>query len=180
MTRCVAFLRAINVGGHRVSMEELRRLFVSMSFEEVETFIASGNVLFTAPRPPGPALVKRMEAGLKAGLGYEVCSFLRTGAEVAAICRDTPFSPVEVRQAAALNVGLLADPLPAPARKRLQSLATDIDAFQVHGREIYWLCRRKQSESTFSNAVFERTLGVRATFRTIKTFVRLVERYDLG
>lgn len=180
MTRCVAFLRAINVGGHRVSMEELRRHFVSMSFKEVETFIASGNVLFAVPRLTRPALTMRIEAGLKAALGYEVHTFLRTGAEVAAICRDTPFSPAEIQQAAALNVGLLVDSLAAPARKRLQSLASDIDAFQVCGREVYWLCRRKQSESIFSNALFERTLGVRATFRTIKTFVRLVDRYHLG
>lgn len=176
----MAFLRAINVGGHRVSMEELRRLFVSMSFEEVETFIASGNVLFSVPRLARPALAKRIEADLKAALGYEVHTFLRTGAEVAAICRDTPFSPAEIGQAAALNVGLLADPLSASARKQLRSFTTEIDAFQVHGREVYWLCRRKQSKSTFSNAVFERTLGVRATFRTMNTFTRLVDRYGLG
>ena len=176
----MAFLRAINVGGHRVSMEQLRRLFVSMSFEEVETFIASGNVLFSVPRLTGPSLTRRIEAGLNHALGYQVHTFLRTGTEVAAICRDTPFSPAEIQQAAALNVGLLVDPLAAPARKRLQSLATDIDAFQVNGREVYWLCRRKQSESTFSNALLERTLGVRSTFRTIKTFIRLVDRYGLG
>ena len=180
MTRCVAFLRAINVGGRRVSMEDLRRHFTRMGFDTIETFIASGNVLFSAQRTPGPAVVKRIEAGLKAALGYEVDTFIRTGAEVAAIARSTPFAPAVMKQAVALNVGLLTDPLPPPARKRLQSLTTDFDAFQTLGREVYWLSRRKQGESTITNAAFERAIGARATFRTIRTFVRLVERFDLG
>ena len=46
MTRYVAFLRAINVGGHVVKMEALRKLFESMGFQRVETYIASGNVIF--------------------------------------------------------------------------------------------------------------------------------------
>jgi len=45
------------------------------------------------------------------------------------------------------------------------TLKTDIDDFDVHGREVYWLCQKKQSESTFSNAVLEKTLGIQATLR---------------
>jgi len=45
------------------------------------------------------------------------------------------------------------------SKKKVAALETDIDDFHVHGRELYWLCKRKQSESTFSNAVLEKTLG---------------------
>ena len=48
-TRYVAFLRGINVGGHRVSMADLRDVFTSLKFGNVDTFIASGNVIFDAP-----------------------------------------------------------------------------------------------------------------------------------
>jgi uncharacterized protein (DUF1697 family) len=48
--RCVAFLRAINVGGHVVKMDRLRGLFEALKLRNVETMIASGNVLFDAPR----------------------------------------------------------------------------------------------------------------------------------
>ena len=161
-------------------MKDLKRHLTRMGLDEVETFIASGNVLFANPRHPGPSLVKRIETGLQAALGYEVDTFVRTGAEVAAIARSRPFAPAVMKQAVALNVGLLADPLPPPARKRLQSLTTDFDAFQTLGREVFWLSRRKLSESTITNAAFERAIGARATFRTIRTFVRLVERFDLG
>jgi uncharacterized protein (DUF1697 family) len=68
----------------------------------------------------------------------------------------------------------------ADALKRLRTLRTEIDDFHVHGREVYWLCRRKQSESTFSNAVFERALRVSTTFRGIRTVVRLAAKYGFS
>jgi hypothetical protein len=52
-------------------------------------------------------------------------------------------------------------------------LRTDIDDFAVHGREVYWLCQKGQSESTFSNVRFEKQVGVRATFRGANTLARL-------
>ena len=48
MPRYIAFLRAINIGGHTVKMDDLRQLFESLQFTSVETFIASGNVIFKA------------------------------------------------------------------------------------------------------------------------------------
>ena len=54
---------------------------------------------------------------------------------------------------------------------------TDIDDFHTNGREVYWLCRTGQSESTFNNASMERTLKIRATFRGINTVARLAAKY---
>ena len=54
---------------------------------------------------------------------------------------------------------------------------TAIDDFHVHGREIYWLCRKGQSDSTFSNAAMERKLRISATFRGMNTIRRLAEKY---
>ena len=71
----------------------------------------------------------------------------------------------------------MAAPLSAGAQQALMGLKTEIDDFHVHGREMYWLCRKRQSESTFSNAVFEKTLKVRATFRGLNTVARLAAKY---
>jgi len=87
MPRYIAFLRAINVSTHIVSMERLRGLFASLKLREVETFISSGNVIFRSPSRPGP-LEKKIEACLRQTLGYEVATFLRTDAEVAEIVRQ--------------------------------------------------------------------------------------------
>ncbi|MBK5290424.1 MAG: DUF1697 domain-containing protein [Acidobacteriia bacterium] len=176
MPEYICFLRAINVGGHTVKMEELRAMFISLGFQSVDTFIASGNVIFQASQDPG-ALEKTIEAHLHLSLGYEVAAFLRTRSEVAAIARYKPFPEPQLKSAAALNVVFLSQPLRAESRKALMALRTAIDEFQVHGREVYWLCRKKQSKSTFSNVLFERTLKIRSTFRGIKTVEKLAAKY---
>jgi len=57
------------------------------------------------------------------------------------------------------------------------ALATDIDSFSTHEREVYWLCKKKQSESKFSNAVLEKTLGIQSTLRGINTVRKMAEKY---
>ncbi|HEX7516613.1 MAG TPA: DUF1697 domain-containing protein [Chthoniobacterales bacterium] len=175
--RLIAFLRAINVGGHNVTMAELRGIFESLALMEVETFIASGNVIFASRSRDITALQQRIESQLLRSLGYEVKAFLRTVAEVVAIARYKPFNESQLRSAAALNVAFLADPLGAEAEKSVRALTTEIDDFRVHGREVYWLCRTKQSDSKFSNARFEKMLNARATWRNVNTVVRLAAKY---
>ena len=178
MPKLVAFLRAINVGGHTVSMDTLRREFEAIGLKDVETFIASGNVVFTAPPGKATALERKIEKRLHDSLGYEVRTFIRTEAEVAAIAGYKPFEEAQLRSAQAVNVAFLADPLEPAAVKLLMAMRTPIDDFHVNGREMYWLCRKKQSESTFSNARFEKALGGRATFRGVKTIVKLAAKYS--
>ncbi|NWJ39982.1 MAG: DUF1697 domain-containing protein [Geothrix sp.] len=177
MSRTFAFLRAINVGGHTVTMAQLKDLFEALGLKRVETFIASGNVVFDGPTSSEAALRKRIEGHLEKALGYEVATFLRSDRELAALVKGCPFSPAEVAEAQALNVAFLQEPLTTTAEARLQGLRTELDAFRTRGREVWWLCQAKQSESTFSNKVFEKALGVKATFRGFSTLQRLAAKY---
>lgn len=174
----IAFLRAINVGGRRlVKMDALRTLFESLGYSNVETFIASGNVVFeTAARSTG-ALEAAIEKQLHKRLGYEVHTFVRTCEEVAAIAKYEPFDRMLAERASAFIVGFVASRLDASSTKKLMALKTEVDDFHVNGREIYWLCRRQQGESSFSNAVFERIAGVKATFRGMNTIRRMAAKY---
>lgn len=173
MSRYIAFLRAINVGGHTVKMETLRSLFESFGFSEVETFLASGNVIFESPEQERTALESIIASGLQKALGYEVAIFIRTGEELARIAAYQAFPKSEVDSATAYNIAFLSGPANDQAKQKLMALRTDIDAFAVHACEVYWLCRRKQSESTFSNAVLEKTLSGRSTLRGINTVRKL-------
>jgi uncharacterized protein (DUF1697 family) len=176
MPRYIAFLRAINVSTHVVSMERLRSLFTSFGLQDVETFINSGNVIFRSNSTPG-ALQKKIEGCLGKALGYEVATFLRTDSEVAEITEQRPFAESAVKAAGAYCVGFLAEPPAAGAQRKLMALRSEIDDLQARGREIYWLCRKKQSESDFSNAALEKALGVRSTLRGMNTVQRLAAKY---
>jgi len=177
MTRYIAFLRAINVGGHTVKMDRLRGIFESMGFANVETFIASGNVIFETNSKDIVKLENTIEKKLKDELGFEVATFIRSDSELAAIANYKPFPKSKMDSATALNVAFISEPLDAKSKKLLMSLKTDIDDFHVHGREVYWLCLKKQSDSKFSNAVLEKTLGVKSTLRGIKTIKKMADKY---
>ncbi len=176
--RLVAFLRAINVGGHVITMDRLRQIVEGAGLAGVATYIASGNVLFDAPRglKVFAPLERKIAAALHKGLGYEVATFIRTAGEVSEAAAKVPFTKREVEGFAALSVAFLAAPLGVSQKKALAGLVTEVDQLKPQGREIYWGCRVKQSDSKFSNAVLERKLGVEATFRSIKTVRAVAER----
>lgn len=178
MPRYIAFLRAINVGGHTVKMDVLCRLFGSLGFSKVESFIASGNIVFETTRKNAKALEREIGDRLRETLGYEVATFIRTDAELAAVANYKPFSHSDLDGAAALNIAFLADGLDDKSSQKLMALRTDIDDFHHHGREVYWLCRKKQSESKISNAVLEKTLGQKSTLRGANTVRRMAAKYS--
>ena len=98
MQRYIAFLRAINVGGRNVTMSELRTLFEGLGLKQVESFIASGNLIFQSSASDVVVLQQKIEGRLLRSLGYEVKTFLRTVQEVVAISRYEAFKKVQVRR----------------------------------------------------------------------------------
>ena len=176
--RFVAFLRAINVGGRRVTMQRLREPFESLGLLNVETFIASGNVVFDAPAGAEPTLETEIESHLHDVLGYEVATFVRSTAEVADAARYRPFAASELDAGGnALYVAFLKAQPDGEARSALMACRTEIDDFHVRERAVYWLCRRSVGESGFSGARLERTLGMPATVRNATTISRLAAKY---
>lgn len=179
MPRYFAFLRALNVGGHVVKMDALRRLFEAAGMTEVETFIASGNVIFRARGTDAAALERKLETRLEAGLGYAVRTFLRTDEELRAVAVHQPFPVARFRSAQAWNVAFLQAPLGAAGRKALKAMESEESDFRVAGREIYWLCQVRQSESAVFKIPFEKRIGVPATFRSLSTIGKLARKYQL-
>jgi uncharacterized protein (DUF1697 family) len=168
--RYIAFLRAINVGGHVVKMDRLRALFEALRFRNVETFIASGNVLFDTRSDEAAALEPRIERHLETELGYAVGTFLRTPAEVAAIASHEPFADLEPSDS--LYVGFLKSPPTEERREKLLALRTDVDDFHVYDRELYWRLRTRLSESKVTGAKLERAIGP-TTLRNVTTVRKL-------
>ena len=176
MTKFIAFLRAINVGGRNVKMDVLRQIFVEMGFAHVETFIASGNVIFDTDVVERKVLEQQIEAGLQDALGYRVDTFVRSVTELAAIAAYEPFA-ASVLAENVLYVGLLAEPPGDEAKQALQLFNSDLDWFHVEGCELYWLCFTKISDSKISGGKLEKALGMPATLRNVNTVNRLVAKY---
>ena len=177
MPKLVAFLRAINVGGHNVKMVDLCAIFATLGLTDVESFIASGNVIFSAPKTGVKALEQKIEKELATALGYDVPTFLRTESEIATVAAYRPFTSAQFAASTAFNVAFLAEPLDVAAKKTVLAMKTGIDDFHVNGREVYWLCTVRQSASKFSNTPFERALKRRATWRGMQSVQKLVAKH---
>ena len=180
MPKYVAFLRAINVGGHTVKMDYLRSLFAALGFTNVETFIASGNVIFDSPSRNTKALEKKIEASLEQTLGYAVATFIRSTSELADVASYKPFPDAELNAPGhSLYIGFLTASPSDAAKQKLLALGLKMDDFHLHEREVYWLCRyTKVSDSEFSGARLEKTLGLPATLRNSTTVKKLAAKYS--
>lgn len=177
MPTLFAFLRAINVGGRTVKMEQLRREFELLGFSGVETFIASGNVIFEAPAGNEERLRTKIESHLREALGYEVATFIRSQDELRQIAGYRPFPGPEMDRAHSILVAFLSTPPDPVATKNLIACRGERDDFQIQNREVYWLCRTRLSDSMFSGARLEKIVGRPATTRNMTTIKRLVARY---
>jgi uncharacterized protein (DUF1697 family) len=174
--RYFAFLRAINVGGRVVRMATLKKIFEGLKLAEVETFIASGNVIFTSPAEAAK-LETQIEKGLEQVLGFRVVTFLRTTEEIAAVAERDPFG-TRVPPGGRIFVAFLHHAPPASMRRKVAALATPSDTFAVQGRELYWLCAVPSMQSIISGGTLEKILGQPATLRNVNTVRRLALKYS--
>src|SRR5437867_2148938 len=122
-----AFLRAINVGGRVVKMDRLRTLFEAAGLRGVETFIASGNVVFESGRKNTGDLERAIESHLEKALGYPVATFVRSMPELAAIVDLEPFGSGSLEPPDSLFIGFLRSATSKDARRQIASLSNDVD-----------------------------------------------------
>ena len=174
MARHVAFLRGINVGGRKATGDQLRAPFEELGLEDVATFRASGNVVFSAPRKVDAAQIER---GLKKSLGYEVATFVRTAAEIRAIAGHEPFDAPRVKATKGkLQVALLPGKPTAQARKKMLGLQSEDDLFAIRGRELYWLPSGGLMQSAVGMGGITAVLGSN-TVRTKGTIDQIASKY---
>ena len=177
MPRFVALLRAINVGGRTVKMADLCALFEQARLTDVQSVIASGNVLFTTRAADAAALEQRIEAALRTGLGYDVATYVRSGAELDAVVRHDPFDAKDpVIESHTVHVIFTRAPIDREQAARIVSLATDYDELHVFGREVFWRTRGRSSDTKIKPGAFAKALGDPGTARNVTTVRKLATK----
>ncbi len=178
--RLVVFLRGMNLGGRRIANDELRGEFESLGFDHVACFRASGNVVFAAGEGSEAALAERIEAGLAAGLGYEVPVFLRPAAELREVAAHEPFPAAAVAAAKGKpQIAFLPAAPTAAARQSALGLSSEADRLAIEGRQLHWLPSGGISETDLDLKALETTLGP-WTMRTKGTVEQIVAKYLAG
>lgn len=177
MTRYVALLRGINVGGINIKMADLRQVFTDLRFEDVRTVLASGNVLFSSDSTDVAGLKSTIETALRKAFGYEAWVFVLDTATLAGIVEAYPFDPE--RDGWHPYVMFTADPAVRadlltvqgaldPAIERIQG---DPDVPGV----LYWEVERGRTlDSTFGKNTGKPKLKAVTTTRNLRTLVKLL------
>jgi len=174
MTRYIAFLRAINVGGRVVKMDDLKKILAMPGLKNITTYIQSGNVIFDSAETDKNVLVKKIEKKLLTALGYEVTTFLKTIPDIESIIKKNPFKkyPEEM----GLHVSFLSAAADKELVKQLLLLQSEYEQFNVTGSEAYILVRKgAYGETKFSNTFLEKKLKTQATTRNWATVNKMLE-----
>ena len=170
MPRYAAFLRGINVGGTRVRKDDLCAPFTALGLDDVDTFRASGNVIFEGPRASAAKLQKAIEDRLAADLGFtKAVTFIRTPAEMRALAEAQPLKPKAGQK---MHVMLL---LKKPTSSVLD-YATKDDQLALGPKELFWLPKGRMVESEIDLKAIEKLIGP-TTMRTKGTIEEIAERY---
>jgi uncharacterized protein (DUF1697 family) len=181
MATHAAFLRGMNVGGHRITNDELRATFAAIGFADVGVFRASGNVAFDAGNATDAEVTEQIEQGLEAELGYAVPTFVRTADELRAMAAEEPFPPEALDAAKGkLQVDLLRGRPGKKDRDAVLALATEADGLAFGaGAHLYWLPSGGTLESELDFKEIEKRCGL-ATRRTKGTIEQIAKKFFAG
>ncbi len=154
-------------------MADLRDLFVALPYEDVQTYILSGNVVFRAGGTAA-SLEKAIEKRITRDLGLDIKVLVRSAAEMKKIGASNPFIR-KGADASTLHVNFMFSKPPVPSVKRIEAKAYTPDEFAVVGREVYVHCPNGYGRTKLNNAFFEKKLGTAGTTRNWRTVTKLCE-----
>jgi uncharacterized protein (DUF1697 family) len=172
MTTYVAFLRAINVGGHnKIKMEDLRNIFEQIKgLKNIRTYIQSGNVLFESAETDVEKLTGNIEKSLNKSLGYPVDTVIRNSSEMKKIVDENPFPKIEVGKDWQIYICFMKELANNDAVKKLEALSNKDEEFLMRGDNLYVLCNKQPGlKLMFTNNFVEKKLGVLGTGRNWNT-----------
>jgi uncharacterized protein (DUF1697 family) len=174
VTRQVLLLRGVNLGPrNRVPMVELRTALEDAGFEDVKTYLQSGNLVVSSKTKLEQS-ARKIERLIDERFGLEIAVVGRTGAQLSRVVTRNPLGDVAT-DPKRYQVSFLAGPLPAASKQKLEEARVESEQLVIHGREIYAWHPAGVARSKLWAALAGRGLGVTATARNWTTVTKLLE-----
>ena len=175
MNRYIAFLRAVNVGGHnKIKMNELKKIFVSLGYKDVKTLIQSGNVIFESSVKDSKIITKKIEKKLQSFIGNDVKVFIRTKKEIEEIFNNNPFKNKKLDESTRIYIAFLYKHTDSTVKKLVKTLNNEYDTYFAGNKEIYCLIHKDEKRgSYFSILQLEKKLNLPLTTRNQTTVLKI-------
>jgi uncharacterized protein (DUF1697 family) len=174
MTRFVALLRAVNVGGRTLPMAALRELCAGLGWEDVQTYIQSGNVVFAAAGK-ATALEKALESAVAERFGFEAPAMVRTASEWRALLAANPFPKESQAEPNRVFVGVPKGALAAGAAERIAAKAAAGERVESAGGALWFHYPEGAGTSKLTPSLIDRAAGCSVTARNWRTATKLAE-----
>jgi len=177
VARLIVLLRGVNLGStNRVAMPKLRAALEEAGFENVATYVQSGNVVLSSSDSP-PQVARRCERVIKKEFGLEIPVVVRTRAQLAGIVRRNPLGKA-AKNPKRYQVSFLEKKPTAALVRKLEEVAAPAEHVVAAGREIYACHPEGVARSKLWAALAGKGLGVTATARNWTTVTKLLELAD--
>lgn len=175
MKKFITLLRGINVSGHKkIKMSELKSLFENLGFQNVKTYIQSGNVIFSSKDDSKQKLETKISSGIKKNFGFDVTILILNKEEIEHVFRTNPFIKMK-KDNERLYVTFLEKIPPDENIKLLESKDYSPEEYIIDGKFIYLFFPNGYGNAKLNNNLFENKLKVAATSRNWKTIKTLLE-----
>ncbi len=177
MARMLALLRAVNVGGRKLPMAGLRDLCAELGWNDVATYIQSGNVVFAAGRRQAAAEAE-LEAAIAERFGLDVPVIVRTAAQWTKLAATNPFTAAARDAPNRLQLFVSKDPPAADAESRLSQRARAGEEIEAVPGGVWVHFREGIARSKLTPALVDRACGSSATGRNYRTVLKLREMLE--
>jgi uncharacterized protein (DUF1697 family) len=173
----ISILRGINVSGQKkINMTDLKSLYELLGFQNVVTYIQSGNVIFDAAVTNKTDLKARIEKTIEEKYEFHVPVEIRTNHEMSNIIKNCPFGSVDlVEDGTKILVTFLSSKPSEAMVSDIQKYVVAPEKLVIRGKEVYLYCPNGYGKSKLSNTFLEHKLGVEATTRNWKSLHKLNE-----
>lgn len=174
MSTYIAFLRGINVGGnHRIKMADLRALCEKIDFEEPQTTLQSGNIVFGSSTANSAVLAQQLTTAINATYGYHVEAFVRSAEEFQEIIAAAPLSAAQKADGSKAAIMFTRDDVATAALDALRDTYTDDEVFHAGAKEVYLYYPNGMGRSKLTYKMLESHLDTTGTVRNWNTIERI-------
>lgn len=172
----ISMLRGVNVGGHhKIKMDALKALYEALGFGNVQTYVQSGNVVFTTDERDLARLAMRIEDGIEEQFGFRPNVILRTASDLREVIRRNPFAGRADVAPGHLIVTFLASDPGQDARDKVLTISLDPEELAFGVREHYIHFPNGMGQSKLPGAAIERALRTPGTARNWNSVTKMLE-----
>ncbi len=176
MITYISLLRGINIGGHKkIKMDSLRENFSSLGYNNIKTYIQSGNILFCSKEEDKTKLEKDISSMIMDKYGFDIPVLVLNSAELNEVINNNPFANSINYNKEFIHITFLSNEAKEINFKEIDCKKESEDEYKIINKAIYLYLPKGYGNTKIHNNFFEKLLKTQATTRNWKTCIELLE-----